>query len=108
MLSYNPAQIELDEVCRIEPGGRMTVEELLHRILSGYQVKIAFVPPRKLVVHARKIESYDVSGTVSEVDSEERLYGAVVTLEDKDGKQWNTIRMEKGFSACMYPKEHTQ
>lgn len=108
VLSYNPAQMELGEVHRIEPGGRMTVEELLHRILSGYQVKIAFVPPRKLVVHARKIESYDVSGTVSEVDSEERLYGAVVTLEDKDGKQWNTIRMEKGFSACMYPKEHIQ
>ena len=95
VLSYNPAQMELGEVRRIEPGGRMTVEELLHRILSGYQVKIAFVPPRKLVVHARKIESYDVSGTVSEVDSEERLYGAVVTLEDKDGKQWNTISNEK-------------
>ena len=105
VLSYNPAQMELGEVCRIEPGGRMTVEELLHCILSGYQVKIAFVPPRKLVVHARKIESYDVSGTVSEVDSEERLYGAVVTLEDKGWKN-NGIpfRMEKGFSVCMYPR----
>ena len=104
VLSYNPAQMELGEVRRIEPGGRMTVEELLHRILSGYQVKIAFVPPRKLVVHARKIESYDVSGTVSEVDSEERLYGAVVTLEDKDGKQWNTISNGKGIFRLHVPE----
>ena len=104
VLSYNSAQMELGEVCRIEPGGRMTVEELLHRILSGYQVKIAFVPPRKLVVHARKIESYDVSGTVSEVDSEERLYGAVVTLEDKDGKQWNTISNGKGIFRLHVPE----
>ena len=86
----------------------MTVEELLHRILSGYQVKIAFVPPRKLVVHARKIESYDVSGTVSPVDSEERLYGAVVTLRITMGRNGIPFRMEKGFSVCMYPKEHTQ
>ena len=85
----------------------MTVEELLHRILSGYQVKIAFVPPRKLVIHARKIESYDVSGTVSEVDSEERLYGAVVTLEDKDGKQWNTISNGKGISAACTEGTYT-
>lgn len=104
VLSYNPAQMELGELRRIEPGGRMTVEELLHRILSGYQVKIAFVPPRKLVVHARKIESYDVSGTVSEVDSEERLYGAVVTLEDKDGKQWNTISNGKGIFRLHVPE----
>ena len=104
VLSYNPAQMELGELRRIEPGGKMTVEELLHRILSGYQVKIAFVPPRKLVGHARKIESYDVSGTVSEVDSEERLYGAVVTLEDKDGKQWNTISNGKGIFRLHVPE----
>ena len=101
--------MELGDVCRIEHGGKMTVETLVRRILSGYQMKIAVVPPRKLVIHARKIESYDVSGTVSEEDSEERLYGAAVTLEDKDGKQWNTyFERERLFSVCMYPKEHTR
>lgn len=104
VLSYNPAQMELGDVCRIEHGGKMTVETLVRRILSGYQMKIAVVPPRKLVVHARKIESYDVSGTVSEVDSEERLYGAVVTLEDKDGKQWNTISNGKGIFRLHVPE----
>ena len=67
-------------------------------------MKIAVVPPRKLVIHARKIESYDVSGTVSEEDSEERLYGAVVTLEDKDGKQWNTISNGKGIFRLHVPE----
>lgn len=104
VLSYNPAQMELGDVCRIEHGGKMTVETLVRRILSGYQMKIAVVPPRKLVIHARKIESYDVSGTVSEEDSEERLYGAVVTLEDKDGKQWNTISNGKGIFRLHVPE----
>lgn len=103
-MSYNPAQMELGDVCRIEHGGKMTVETLVRRILSGYQMKIAVVPPRKLVIHARKIESYDVSGTVSEEDSEERLYGAVVTLEDKDGKQWNTISNGKGIFRLHVPE----
>ena len=96
--------MELGDVCRIEHGGKMTVETLVRRILSGYQMKIAVVPPRKLVIHARKIESYDVSGTVSEEDSEERLYGAVVTLEDKDGKQWNTISNGKGIFRLHVPE----
>lgn len=104
VLSYNPAQMELGDVCRIEHGGKMTVETLVRRILSGYQMKIAVVPPRKLVIHARKIESYDVSGTMSEEDSEERLYGAVVTLEDKDGKQWNTISNGKGIFRLHVPE----
>lgn len=104
VLSYNPAQMELGDVCRIEHGGKMTVETLVRRILSGYQMKIAVVPPRKLVIHARKIESYDVSGTVSEEDSEERLYGTVVTLEDKDGKQWNTISNGKGIFRLHVPE----
>lgn len=96
--------MELGDVCRIEHGGKMTVETLVRRILSGYQMKIAVVPPRKLVIHARKIESYDVSGTVSEEDSEERLYGAVVTLEDKDGKQRNTISNGKGIFRLHVPE----
>jgi hypothetical protein len=41
---------------------------------------------------------------VSEEDSEERLYGAVVTLEDKDGKQWNTISNGKGIFRLHVPE----
>lgn len=104
VLSYNSGQIELGDVCRIERGGKMTVEELLHRILSDYQVRIAFIPPRKLLLQARKIENYYVSGTISEEDSEERLYGAVVTLKDKDGKQWNTISNGNGIFRLYVPE----
>ena len=32
-----------------------------------------------------------------------------MTLEDKDGKQWNTIfEWKRNFPSGMYPKEHTQ
>lgn len=47
----------------------MTVGELLHRILAGYRVQTAFIPPLKLVIQARKIENYYVSGTVCEEES---------------------------------------
>lgn len=104
VLSYNAAQIEMDKVCRIERGEKMTVKELLDKILAGYQVKTAFVPPRKLVIQARRMENYYVSGTVCEEESEERLYGAVVTLEDRRGKQWNTISNENGMFRLYVPE----
>lgn len=100
--------MELGDVCRIEHGGKMTVETLVRRILSGYQVKIAVVPPRKLVIHARKIESYDVSGTVSEEDSEERCMGRSLHWRIKMENNGILFRTGKVFSVCMYPKEHTR
>lgn len=104
VLSYNPTQIDLDKRCRIEQGGRMTLQDLLHKILADYQVQLAFVPPRKLVIQARRIENYYVSGTVCEAESEERLYGAVVTLEGRDGKQWNTISNGNGIFRVYVPE----
>lgn len=104
VLSYNPTQIDLDKRCRIEQGGRMTLQDLLHKILADYQVQLAFIPPRKLVIQARRIENYYVSGTVCEAESEERLYGAVVTLEGRDGKQWNTISNGNGIFRVYVPE----
>lgn len=104
VLSYNAAQIEMDKVCRIERSEKMTVRELLDKILAGYQVKTAFVPPRKLVIQARRMENYYVGGTVCEEESEERLYGAVVTLEDGRGKQWHTISNENGMFRLYVPE----
>lgn len=104
VLAYNAAQIEMDKVCRIERSEKMTVRELLDKILAGYQIKTAFVPPRKLVIQARRIENYYVSGTVCEEESEEQLYGAVVTLEDRRGKQWNTISNENGMFRLYVPE----
>ncbi len=104
VLSYNAAQIDLEEVCRVTRSGKRTVQELLDEILSDYRVHTAFVPPRKLVIQAQRIENYYVRGTVCEEGSGERLYGAVVTLEDKSGKQWNAISNDNGVFRLYVPE----
>lgn len=104
VLSYNAAQIDLEEVCRVTRSGKRTVQELLDEILSDYRVHIAFVPPRKLVIQAQRIENYYVRGAVCEEGSGERLYGAVVTLEDKSGKQWNAISNDNGVFRLYVPE----
>ena len=91
VLSYNASLIDLNRVIRVEKARRMTVAELLEVVLEGYVFKTDFIPPRKLVIQVREKENFYVSGTVFEDGSKERLYGAVVSLEDGKGKQWNCI-----------------
>lgn len=79
--SYNPAQIDVDKVRRIDRPGVYTVGALLSKVLDGYKVRTAFVPPRKLLIQAEKIENVCLGGTVLEEESGERLYGAVVSID---------------------------
>ena len=57
VISYNPAQIDVDKVRRIDRPGVYTVGALLSKVLDGYKVRTAFVPPRKLLIQAENIEN---------------------------------------------------
>ena len=104
VLSYNASLIDLNRVIRVEKARRMTVAELLEVVLDGYVFKTAFIPPRKLVIQVREKENFYVSGTVFEDGSKERLYGAVVSLEDGKGKQWNCISDGNGVFKLYAPE----
>lgn len=104
VLSYNASLIDLSRVKKVNASGEMTVGELLELVLDGYVVRTEFVPPRKLMIQVREKESFYVSGTVFEDGSKERLYGAVVSLEDSKGKQWNCISDGNGVFKLYAPE----
>lgn len=104
VLSYNPAQIDLTKICTIETAGSMTVGRLLAQVLKDYRFKTAFVPPRKLVIQIQKQEEHYVRGKVSEADTDEKLYGAVVSWADAAGRQWNTVTDENGIFKLYLPE----
>lgn len=97
VISYNPAQVDVNKVVRIDRQGVYTVGTLLGKVLDGYKVRMAFVPPRKLLLQIEKVENYCVSGTVLEEESGERLYGAVVSLAAGGGRRASPLPMPTAF-----------
>ena len=103
-LSYNPSLIDLHKTCRISASGQMTVSQLLALVLEGYRFRTTFIPPRKLAIQIHRPQTYCLSGSVAEEGSGERLYGAVVVLDDgKEGK-WHALTDADG-RFCLYLPE---
>lgn len=103
VISYNPAQIDVDKVRRIDRPGVYTVGALLSKVLDGYKVRTAFVPPRKLLIQAEKIENVCLGGTVLEEESGERLYGAVVSVDNGGGRRTAAITDANGVYRLYVP-----
>jgi len=102
VLSYDPSSIDMSQVVTVE-SGEPTVEELLTKVLDGYNVKLKYLPPRKLVIHAVKVRQYYVSGTVAESGSEEKLMGAIVTADDGNGGTVFARTDDNGFFRMYLP-----
>lgn len=103
-LSYNPSQINLNKIRRIEQARDMTVEELLEEILKGYRIRTISLATDKLLIQIVRPETFCLSGTVSETGSDERLYGAAILLENSsDGKNIH-FPMKTVSSAFLFPK----
>ena len=102
VLSYDPSSIDLSQVVKVE-SGELMVEELLAQVLDGYEVQLKFMPPRKLVIHARKVRQYYVSGTVSEGFSAEKLLGAIVAADNGKGGTVFARTDDNGFFRMYLP-----
>lgn len=103
-LSYNPSLIDLHKTCRISASGQMTVSQLLALVLEGYRFRTTFIPPRKLAIQIHRPQTYCLSGSVAEEGSGERLYGAVVVLDDgKEGK-WHALTDADGRFRLYLPE----
>ena len=103
-LFYNPSLIDLHKTCRISASGQMTVSQLLALVLEGYRFRTTFIPPRKLAIQIHRPQTYCLSGSVAEEGSGERLYGAVVVLDDgKEGK-WHALTDADGRFRLYLPE----
>ncbi len=104
ILSYNPSLIDLDKICSIEFSGEISIGELLQKILKEYKYKTTQIPPRKLAIQIQKTAYFYISGSVSEENSGERLYGALVTLTLQDKLQAYAITDENGIFKISVPE----
>lgn len=86
ILSYNASEIDLHKRCRISKSGEMSIETLLKEILKEYKVQLTVILPRKLVIQTSRPASYAISGTITEKDSGERLYGSLILAEGDNGR----------------------
>lgn len=100
-LSYNASLIDLHQICQIQVSQSMTISQLLKKILKGYQFETQVLPSRKLVIQIKRALSFSLHGIVEEEDSKERLYGAIIILDNGKGKKWHTLSDANGhFSLC--------
>lgn len=103
-LSYNPSLIDLGMQCRVGVTGSVTVGRLLDIVLKDYKYSLADVGGQKIVIRIIRRKSFYLSGSVSEDESRERLYGAVVMLEDSVGKKTYAMSDENGMFKVFVPE----
>lgn len=103
-LSYNPSQIDLEQRCRIRESGDMTVGELLQKILKDYQLQTMETGFRKLALQVREKRYFQLNGTLYEADSQERLYGAVVTVTNQQGEAYHALSDVQGTFLLEIPE----
>lgn len=103
VLSYNASDIDLKKVCNIEKSGEMSIDELLRTVLKDYKVRLTVIKPRKLVIQVTKLMNYFISGTITEKDSGERLYGSIIYLDGDKGKFY-IASDDNGFFRLYVPE----
>lgn len=107
-LSYNASLIDLHQICQIQVSQSMTISQLLKKILKGYQFETQVLPSRKLVIQIKRALSFSLHGIVDEEDSKERLYGAIIILDNGKGKKWHTLSDANGHFALCAPEGNYQ
>lgn len=101
-LSYNPSQIDMEKICRIDFTGETTIRELLRKILKDYRYRLVCLQHGKIAIQIiRKKETCRITGTIKESDSMEQLYGAIIMFENKNGEKQYAMSDENGLFKCF-------
>lgn len=103
-LAYNASLLDLERVCHIARPGTLTVKALLGELFREYRMKVLPAAGRKLVLALTPRQTYQLSGTVKEAESGERLYGAVVSLEDGYGNRSFAVTDDNGLFSMEVPE----
>lgn len=95
-ISYNQSNIDIEKICTLHQSATMTISQLLDVILKDYKYSITEMPGRKIVIRIDAKEEFQVSGTVTDESTSEKLYGAIVAVSNSDGKKFYTASDENG------------
>lgn len=94
----------MNRTIKIEHNGEITIGTLLDQLLKNYRYHIASLQPRKLAIRIDRIETFRISGTILEKNSQERLYGALILFTSSEGKKLYASSDEKGNSISIYQR----
>lgn len=103
-LAYNPSHIDLNKTCPITITGEITIARLLEKVLKGYKFRTIAIPPRKLAIQIERPQVYSCSGSIQEEGSGERLYGAIVVMDDGKGGKWHALSDADGRFRLYLPE----
>lgn len=101
-LSYNPTQIDLRKVCRIN-AKTIGVKQLLTKVLSDYEINIIDGSDRKLILQILRKRSWPISGTLTDANSSERLLSGVVCFRQGERIVQRAVSNEQGYFSIELP-----
>ncbi len=87
VLAYNPSQLSMDRVVGCHVRGNITIGRMIGIVLADYDYRIIPMGGRKLLIQIIGLRLYDLTGTVREAVSNERLLGATIMVTDGSGER---------------------
>lgn len=104
LISYNQSNLDLEQTCIIQQSETMSISRLLGVLLKEYKFSLTEMPGRKIVLRIDPKNEYMISGRITDRTTSEKLYGAVVTLTDTEGKKRYTISNDNGLFHMELPE----
>lgn len=95
VLSYSTTKLDMEKKISVK-AGKIKIEDLVKKLLSGYDFKLFPVENNKLIIQINGIKRIFVTGFIKEKNSGEALNGASIRFKERNGKEHYTLSDSEG------------
>ena len=99
-LSYPADRINLTRIVKFQRHGHISVKQLIATLLKDYEYKLTNSENKRLKIEIVKAKNVFVTGIVEEAETGEKLFGATVSIADKNGTKALTAT-DKNGTFCL-------
>ena len=99
-LSYPADRINLTRIVKFQRHGHISVKQLIATLLKDYEYKLTNSDNKRLKIEIVKAKNVFVTGIVEEAETGEKLFGATVSIVDKNGTKALTAT-DKNGTFCL-------
>lgn len=96
-LLFAPSELDMKRQTSFRAGGAITVRKLLGILLKDYVYSLETLSADRLRIAVDHPLRFDITGTVREAESNEKLLGATVTVIDCNGHSNHAVTDRNGF-----------
>lgn len=101
-LSYNSSLLNINKLHTLTHKKDISIAQLLSLLLRDYNYELIELGENKLVISVQ--QQICISGNIIENESHERLFGAIVSFEDSEGKKTYAMSDEHGLFKISLPQ----